>query len=50
MRTVAEHVTNAATLETLRKYGIDYAQGYYIGKPSSELPTVRTTESARRAR
>jgi diguanylate cyclase (GGDEF)-like protein len=50
MRTVAEHVTNAATLETLRKYGIDYAQGYYIGKPSPELPTVRTTENARRAR
>jgi diguanylate cyclase (GGDEF)-like protein len=50
MRTVAEHVTNAATLETLRKYGIDYAQGYYIGKPSPDLPAVRAAESSRGVR
>jgi EAL domain-containing protein (putative c-di-GMP-specific phosphodiesterase class I) len=39
MQTVAEYVHSAATLELLAKYGIDYAQGYYIGEPSAELPT-----------
>jgi diguanylate cyclase (GGDEF)-like protein len=43
MRTVAEHVHNAATLDLLRKYGIDYAQGYYIGKPAAELPIAAVT-------
>ena len=41
IRTVAEHVHNVATLELLRKYGIDYAQGYHIGKPSADLPVTR---------
>jgi diguanylate cyclase (GGDEF)-like protein len=34
METVAEYVQNAATLVLLGKYGIDYAQGYYIGRPT----------------
>src|SRR5690606_7490706 len=33
IETVAEYVTSAATFELLAKYGIDYAQGYFIGKP-----------------
>jgi diguanylate cyclase (GGDEF)-like protein len=37
IQTVAEYVQNAATLELLASYGIDYAQGYYIGKP---MPTL----------
>jgi diguanylate cyclase (GGDEF)-like protein len=32
MQTVAEYVNSAATLSLLAKYGIDYAQGFYIGK------------------
>jgi diguanylate cyclase (GGDEF)-like protein len=40
MQTVAEYVHNAATLDLLEKYGIDYAQGYYIGEPSAEPPTA----------
>ena len=32
METVAEYVNNAATLSLLAKYGIDYAQGFYVGK------------------
>jgi diguanylate cyclase (GGDEF)-like protein len=32
MQTVAEYVNNAAALSLLAKYGIDYAQGFYIGK------------------
>jgi diguanylate cyclase (GGDEF)-like protein len=35
IKTVAEYVTSAATFELLAKYGIDYAQGYYIGKPAA---------------
>jgi diguanylate cyclase (GGDEF)-like protein len=50
IETVAEYVHSEATLELLAKYGIDYAQGYYIGKPAAqpESPTVTTT--AKRAR
>ena len=36
-RTVAEFVENKETLELLRSLGVDYAQGYYIGRPSTEL-------------
>ncbi len=36
-RTIAEFVQDDETIELLHKYGIDYAQGYYIGKPSLEL-------------
>jgi diguanylate cyclase (GGDEF)-like protein/PAS domain S-box-containing protein len=42
MQTVAEYVDNANTLEELRRIGVDYAQGYWIGKPRpiDELSTV----------
>jgi PAS domain S-box-containing protein len=33
-QTVAEGVENQATLELLEKYGVDYAQGYAIGRPA----------------
>ncbi len=32
-QTVAEFVEDGATMELLRAYGIDYAQGYHLGKP-----------------
>ena len=32
-RTVAEFVGDEATLRLLGRYGVDYAQGYYTGKP-----------------
>lgn len=32
-KTVAEFVENPETLALLKSYGIDYARGYYIGKP-----------------
>jgi diguanylate cyclase (GGDEF)-like protein/PAS domain S-box-containing protein len=34
MRTIAEGVEDAATLELLRTYGVDYAQGYHIARPA----------------
>ena len=32
-KTTAEFVENEETLRLLREYGVDYAQGYYIGTP-----------------
>src|SRR4029434_1954583 len=32
LETVAEYVENAAVLKLLTKYGIDYAQGFHIGR------------------
>ncbi len=34
-KTVAEYVENEDVLNILREFGIDYAQGYYIGKPGN---------------
>jgi diguanylate cyclase (GGDEF)-like protein len=36
MQTVAEYVQSAAALALLAEYGIDYAQGFYIGHPAAE--------------
>ena len=33
-QTVAEFVEDEATMELLRAYGVDYAQGYHLGKPT----------------
>jgi len=35
--TVAEFVENRETWRLLQEYGIDYAQGHYLGKPRSNL-------------
>ncbi len=37
-KTIAEFVEDEQTLELLRAYGVDYAQGYHIGAPGDELP------------
>jgi diguanylate cyclase (GGDEF)-like protein/PAS domain S-box-containing protein len=34
-RTVAEFVGDEATLRLLRRFGVDFAQGYYTGKPAA---------------
>ena len=36
-KTVAEFVEDEQTLKLVESYGIDFAQGYYIGKPLPEL-------------
>ena len=33
MRTIAEFVNDEETIDALRRLGVDYAQGYYIGRP-----------------
>ena len=37
IKTVAEFVENGPTIKILRELGVDYAQGYFIGKPA---PTI----------
>jgi diguanylate cyclase (GGDEF)-like protein len=34
MRTIAEFVSDEETIDELRRLGVDYAQGYYIGRPT----------------
>lgn len=36
-KTIAESVENVETLMLLREFGVDYAQGHYIGRPSHTL-------------
>jgi len=40
IKLLAEMVETKEELETLKKLGVDYVQGYYFGKPSSE-PNLR---------
>jgi len=40
VKTVAEFVEKEETLELLRAYDVDYAQGYLIGKPSPRLEKI----------
>lgn len=37
-QTVAEFIENEETLQLLTEIGIDYAQGYHIGRPGPEIP------------
>ena len=37
IRTVAEFVENAGTVEMLRRLGVDYAQGYFVGRPAKTI-------------
>ena len=48
-QTVAEFVENEDILIMLKKYGVDYAQGYYIGKPLPNIlrDSVQRSERAR---
>jgi EAL domain-containing protein (putative c-di-GMP-specific phosphodiesterase class I) len=38
-QTIAEFVECEKTVQLLLKYGVDYAQGYHIGKPSKDYYT-----------
>ena len=41
-KTIAEHVADAATFKVLAELGIDFAQGYYVGRPAAK-PSNRST-------
>jgi diguanylate cyclase (GGDEF)-like protein/PAS domain S-box-containing protein len=45
-RTIAEFVGDAETLKLLQEYGVDFAQGYFLGRPAP-LPDV--ADDARQA-
>jgi diguanylate cyclase (GGDEF)-like protein/PAS domain S-box-containing protein len=55
-KTVAEYVGDAETVELLLQYGVDYAQGYFIGEPQRidghglMLPVQRAVEGAEASR
>jgi len=36
-KTVAEFVENQETLLLLKKLGVDYVQGFHVGKPASDI-------------
>jgi len=36
-KTIAESVENIETLDLLKELGVDFAQGHYLGKPSSKI-------------
>jgi EAL domain-containing protein (putative c-di-GMP-specific phosphodiesterase class I) len=39
-RTIAEGVEDAETVTLLREYGVDYAQGFHLGRPAAiEVPS-----------
>jgi EAL domain-containing protein (putative c-di-GMP-specific phosphodiesterase class I) len=41
MKTIAEYVQSHAALKLLGDLGVEYAQGYYIGRPTA-VPTHRS--------
>jgi EAL domain-containing protein (putative c-di-GMP-specific phosphodiesterase class I) len=40
VRTIAEYVTDRPTLTLLRRYGVDYAQGFELGRPHPRFPSA----------
>ena len=38
LETIAEHVEDEATLLLLREIGVDFAQGYHLGRPAEDSP------------
>lgn len=44
--TVAEFVEDAATLNMVKSFGIDLAQGYYLGRPGAEIPVKSWNKNA----
>lgn len=39
-RTIAESVEDKQVLDLLRSVGVDYVQGYYVGRPSAQLIVI----------
>jgi EAL domain-containing protein (putative c-di-GMP-specific phosphodiesterase class I) len=44
--TIAEYVGDEPTIGLLRHYGVDYAQGFELGRPRCPVETFAATESA----
>jgi EAL domain-containing protein (putative c-di-GMP-specific phosphodiesterase class I) len=37
-RTIAEFVRDEDTMQVLGELGVDYAQGFYVGRPRARAP------------
>jgi diguanylate cyclase (GGDEF)-like protein len=46
LRTIAEYVEDAHTVELLREFGVDYCQGFEVGRPTSPTPPDRLPEAS----
>ncbi len=44
-QTIAEGVEDEETLELLREYGVDFAQGFHLGRPAPVSPSPRTANA-----
>jgi len=40
-KAIAEYVSNPEILRILKEFGVDYVQGYLLGKPERELLDTR---------
>ncbi len=38
IKTIAEYIESAEILKAVKELGVDFAQGFYIGRPSGDLP------------
>jgi diguanylate cyclase (GGDEF)-like protein/PAS domain S-box-containing protein len=47
MQTIAEGVEDAATLQALRDYGVDRAQGFFLGRPQPISPPTSHEQATR---
>ena len=45
-KTIAEFVGDAETVRLLKQYGVDYAQGYHVGRPAALAEVVRGAKLA----
>jgi len=48
-QTIAEFVEDEVTMNLLRAYGIDYAQGYYLGRPDVFMPCKAISDHVSRS-
>ena len=48
-KTVAEGVENEKTLKLLDRLGVDYAQGFWIGRPEPLAPGTQSSRSSESA-
>ena len=46
-KTIAEYVEDKQTLDLLAQYGVDYAQGYYVGRPQLVSSLASAASSVR---
>jgi len=48
-KTIAEFVQDEETLQMLRSLGVDYGQGYYLGRPEPAADVLALREGLARA-